>query len=162
MKLCTVCKNQFESEDAPILVMGAYGNPKYLCPDCASDLDTATLGRDFDSIAAAMERLGKKMSNTDPDKQTYDTLGSLLESAAERAKAISAGEYDFSLDEQATEAETFDEIPEELRETEEDKALDAEDAAKQEKFDKWFNWVSLGAVIGAVAFVVWKIIEGLA
>ena len=163
MKSCTVCNRMIEGEDAPVLVMGPYGNPKSLCPECAADLDEATLGRDIARIGEAMDRLGAKMSASDPDKQTYDTLKEILEAAGERAKAIERGEYDFALDEKEDEsAEGFDEIPEELRETEEDRALDEQDAKKQEAFDKWFNWVSLGAVIGAVAFVVWKIIERLA
>ena len=161
MKTCTVCKATNIADDAPILVMGAYGNPKYLCPECSAYLDTATLGRDYDAIAEAMDELGKRMSASDPDKQTYDTMNSLLTNAAERAKAISEGSYDFSLDEREAETESFDELPEELRETEADKALDEKDAAAQARFEKWFNWVSLGAVIGAVGFVVWKIIERL-
>ena len=162
MKSCTVCNKMIEGDDAPVLVMGAYGNPKLLCPECSADLDEATLGEDIDKIGAAMDRLGSKMSASDPDKQTFDTLKQILESAAERAKAIERGEYDFSLDAQEDDSESFDEIPEELLETEEDRALDEQDAKRQEIFDKWFNWVSLGAVIGAVAFVVWKIVERLA
>ena len=160
MKTCTVCKRTLEGEDAPILVMGAYGAPKYLCPDCAADLDTATLGKDYDEIGAAMERLGARMSETDPDKLTFDTMNDILTSAAERAKAIAAGEYDFSLDEQAPE-EGFDELPPELLETEEDRALDERDAVLLAKFDKWFNWVAIGVVGGALAIVIWTLIERL-
>ena len=160
MKTCTVCKRTIDSDDAPILVMGAYGAPKCLCPECAADLDTATLGRDYGEIGAAMERLGARMSDTDPDKLTFDTMNELLTSAAERAKAIAAGEYDFSLDEQAPE-EGFDELPPELLETEEDRALDEKEAAALAKFDKWFNWVAIGVVAGTLAFVVWKLIERL-
>lgn len=160
MKTCTVCRKSFDSEDAPILIMGAYGSPKYLCPECAADLDVATLGRDFDEIGAAMERLGARMSNTDPDKLTYDTMNGLLASAADRAKAIAAGEYDFSLDEQSSE-DSFDELPPELLETDEDRALDEKEAAALARFDKWFNWVAIGVVAGALAFVAWRLIERL-
>ena len=51
--------------------------------------------------------------------------------------------------------DVMEEIPEELQETEEDKALDAEEAKKQEKFDKIMNWLTIGALaITAIVLIV--------
>lgn len=158
MKQCAICDRHIEAEDAPILTMGAYGNPKYLCDECARVLDIATLGKEYNEIAAAMERIGERMSDFDPDGVTYKTVSDIMEHAAERAKAIKEGTYDFALDE-AEDEESFDEIPEELLETEEDKELDKKDEEKQKQFDKFFNWVSLGAIIGALGFVIYKILD---
>ncbi len=147
-------------EDSPILVMGAYGIPKCLCDSCASDMELVTGGKDYSEIESAMERIGKKMSSFSADKQTFETVNELLKSAAERAKKIRDGSYDFSLDNE--ELESSDElidIPEELRESEEDIALDKKDEEKQKKFDKFFNWVTIGMIIGAVGFFVYKLLE---
>lgn len=158
MKQCAICDRHVEAEDAPILTMGAYGNPKYLCDECAEDLDIATLGKEYDEILAAMDRIGKRMSDFDPDGVTYKNVSAIMERAAERAKQIKAGTYDFALDE-AEDEESFDEIPEELLETEEDKELDKRDEEKQKRFDAVFNWISFGAIIGALGFLVYKILD---
>ena len=49
---------------------------------------------------------------------------------------------------------SFDEIPEELQETEEDKELDRREAEKQKKFDKIMNWVSLIAIGGTLIYLI--------
>ena len=54
---CTVCNKEFKSEEPKILAMGAYGTPKYVCDGCSEDLDEATLGREPEKIAAAMDRI---------------------------------------------------------------------------------------------------------
>ena len=161
MKKCTICNKEITSEDAPILVMGAYGNPKLLCDDCSADLDTVTEATDYSDIAEAMDRLGKRMTDNAPDPQTLNTVNDILSEAALRAKEIRDGSYDFSRDaEEASEdTESFDEIPEELCETEEDKEKDRLDEEKQKQFDKIFNWIALGALIGVVIFVIWQILD---
>lgn len=158
MKQCAICDRHVEAETAPILTMGAYGVPKYLCEECAADLDVATLGTDYDEIAAAIERVGNKMSNFDPDGQTYKTVSALMERAAARAKAIKEGTYDFALDAEES-AEGFEELPDELLETEEDRELDRQDEEKQKEFDKFFNWVSLGVLVAAVLLVIWRVLD---
>ena len=158
MKQCVICDKVFESEDAPILAMGAYGTPKYLCEECAADIETVTCERDCDKIAEAMARLGDKMASFDPDSMTYRTVEGIMAHAAERARAIKAGTYDFALDE-VEEESSFDEIPEELLETEEDRALDARDEERQRKFDSVFNWVSFGLITAAVIFVVYRLLS---
>jgi hypothetical protein len=160
MSKCTICNREITSEDPRILTMGAYGTPKYLCDECSSDIDEVSCGRDYDKIAATMEKIGNLLANSNPDKTTFETVNSIMEEAAERAKLIKSGEYDFSLDEYKSDGEeTFEDVPEELKETEEDRELDREDEEKLKKFDKFFNWVLVGAGIGLVGFIIWRIID---
>ena len=158
MSKCCMCDVNIEREDAPVLSMGAAGNPRLLCERCAGLLDTATLGTDFDTIKDAVEQIGTIMADHDPDGVTFNIVSDLMKSASERAKAIRDGSYDFSLDEQDTD-QGFDEIPEDLRESEEDIAKDKEDEEKLKQFDKFYNYVLIGAGIAAVAFVIWKIVD---
>ena len=167
-KLCSICKNTVDSETAAVLTVGGYGNAKYICDECASLLDTATTAREFDAVKAAMDSIGEKMarSNVDDDL-VIATVGELFIGAKKRAKAIKDGTYDFSLeetkideeqgsDDEQKSDEEFD-IPDELRETEEDKALDAADEKKNVFFDKIFNWISLALIVGGLAAVVYLV-----
>lgn len=158
-KNCSTCLTRIVSDDAPVLIMGAYGTPKLLCDDCAALIETITLGRDYDEITAAMQTLTEKMSaaNID-DRFTVNTVTKILSDSAVRAQKIKEGTYDFALDEQ-TDEESFDEIPEELKETEEDKLLDEKDAEANEKFDKFMNklWIVVG--IAAAGYIIWKILS---
>lgn len=165
-KLCSICNKLVDSEIASILTMGGYGNPKYICDDCANDLDTATTAREYDEIKAAMDSIGEKMSkNNIDDELVIATVGELFLGAKERAKAIEQGTYDFSaenevVDQPDTEidevVEEFD-IPEELRESEEDKALDAAEAKQAAFYEKILNWVSLGLIVASVAAIVYLV-----
>lgn len=158
MPKCTICQSSELHADSPILVMGAYGVPKYLCDTCSADLDAATGERDFSLIEAAMERVGKRLADGKADKQTVEVVASVLERAGKRARAIKNGSYDFSLDEcEACDGE-LSEIPEELLESEEDKELDRRDEEKQRQFDEFFKWVAIGAFIGIAGFIIYQII----
>jgi len=160
MKSCCICQAPITVEEPPILIMSAYGEPRCLCEDCSAELDTVTLGKELDAIAAAMDGIGKKMSESDPDKLTFNTVNKIMQKGAERAKAIREGSYDFALDGEAEEnGEGFDEIPEELAETEEDKELDRRDEEKAKKINQFLDWVTVGALIGAVGFFIWKLVE---
>ena len=158
---CTVCNKEFTSEEPKILAMGAYGNPKYMCNECGTDFDIATLDTDVVKIAEAMDRIGKKMASSNPDKFTFDTVNGVMASAGERARLIKEGNYDFSLDETDDEgdSEGFDEIPEELRETEEDRALDEADEEKMKTFNKVYDWILTGAIIAFAGYLVWRILD---
>jgi hypothetical protein len=149
-KKCVLCDRTITEESPAILAVGAYGNPKCVCGECQGLLDTATLGREYDKIADAMDAIGKRMADSTPDNQSYEVVNALLTDAAERAKKIKAGEYDFSLDEEPAED---GEIPEELLETEEDRALDKRDEEREKKFNKVFNWVT-GIVFAAAAILI--------
>ena len=158
MAKCAICRRVVDGESAPILELSGYGYTRVLCDECAEELDLATLGTDAEKIAEAMDSIGKKMSVTDADPHTFETVDGILRNAMERAKAIKAGEYDFSLDEQSDSAD-FDEIPEEFRESEEDIALDKADEEKAEKVNRFLDYVSLGVIVGIVIFVVWKLVD---
>ena len=155
--ICSLCYNTCE-EDAPVLVMGPYGTPRLLCSECSADLDTATLSKDVAEIKAAMQRLGDKIARKNPEDLSLETANGILGEAADRARLIEAGEYDFSLDEQTNDDELLD-IPEEQKESEEDKLLDEKEANLNAKFDKVLNWVLIVAGIAVVGVIIWKIIE---
>lgn len=160
MKNCCICKRRIENEDAPLLAMGAVGNPKLLCDDCAKLLDGATVGTDIEVIETCIGEIGKRMSEGNPDGVTFNIVSSLMAKAAARAKSIKLGEYDFSMDEQeSTEASELEEIPEEWLETEEDRELDRKDEEKMEKFDKVYNGLLIGAGIAFAGILIWKIVE---
>lgn len=158
MAKCCICDAHIEREDAPVLSMGGAGYARVLCDRCSGLLDTATLGQDFEEIKGAIAEIGDLMADHDPDNVTFNIVSGLMLEASERAKAIRDGSYDFSLDSEENE-EGFDEIPEELRESEEDIQKDKEDEEKLEKFNKFYNYVLIGAGIGAAAIIIWKIID---
>ena len=158
-KICSTCLRPISSENAPVLVMGAYGNPKLLCDECAALIDTITLGRDYNEIEESMQTLTDRMSASNVDDRfTIATVTEILADSAVRAQKIKEGPYDFALDD-AVDEDAMDDIPEELRETEEDRLLDEKDAEANAKFDKFLNWMWVGVGIAAACFLVWKIIE---
>ena len=118
-----------------------------------------------------MDSIGEKMGkNNIDDELVIATVGELFIGAKSRAKAIEAGEYDFSdedaesapeveseeTEQSGEEVEEFD-IPEELRETEEDKALDAKDKKNNAFYDKIFNWISIGIIVATLAAVAYLV-----
>ena len=156
-KICSICLSQIIEVDPPILTMGAYGTPKCLCESCAEQIETATAGKEYDAIVEAMDSITAKLSkmNVD-DKIVVDTVTGLFSEAAARAQKIKEGAWDFSLDEAEPSDEGFDEIPEELQETEEDRLLDEKDAVSMKKFDKVMNWVWAGVLALVLGFIIWK------
>ena len=157
-KKCSLCLTPLEGDEADILTMGAYGNPKYLCPECAELLDKAMISTDYDEITDAIRALDGKLNKANiDDRFVSETVSEIFNSAAKRATEIKEGTYDFSLDEIKDEDE-MDEIPEELEETEEDRLLDEKEAAATKKFDKIMTWVYAAVLVGVVAFVVLKFI----
>ena len=159
MSKCTVCDREITAEEPKLLSISAFGNPKYLCDECASDIEEITLGREFEKIGEAMERLGKKMADSSPDNSTFSTVNEIMEESAERAKLIREGKYDFSLDDEPEDEGGFDEIPEELQETEEDRELDRQDEENLKKFNKVYN-ILLAIIIAAIlGFWAWRLLD---
>ena len=64
MKHCAICRREINEENAPILAMGSFGNPRYLCDECASDIDQATSSRESSEIEAAMQKISEKLAVT--------------------------------------------------------------------------------------------------
>ena len=153
MKSCSICKAAIEAAAPSILTMGAYGNPRYACEACDKEIEKMLLSREPDGVFAAMKVLGDHLARTAcEDNSVIATVKDLMDGATERAEAIKAGTYDFSLD--GEQEEELVEVPEELRETEEDRALDARDERIAKKWDKAINvawYIALG--LFAVAFV---------
>ena len=156
-KICSLCNNVCE-DDSPVLVMGPYGNPRLVCGECSSELDEITLGKEPETIKAAMQRLGDKIAAKNPDDLSLETVNSIFESAGERLKLIEEGSYDFSLDDNSSEDQLSD-IPEDQRETDEDRLRDEQEAKLNAKFDRFLNWFLLGAGIVVAGVIIWKIIE---
>ena len=146
-KKCCICQRSVDAENASILTMSGYGNPRYLCEECEALVDTATLGSEYEKIKDAMDCLGKTLADNDTGDQTvYDAVNALFTSAAERAELIREGKYDFALD--TVSDDGFDEIPEELQETEEDKQRDKKDEKINRVLDKVTSWLC-GAMLAA-------------
>ena len=158
MEKCCICNKEIEREDPAVLAMGGAGIPRYLCDDCEALLDSATLSRDYDEAGAAIGKLSKMMADNDPDPVTYTMISGFLMNASDRAVAIKEGKYDFALDEKTVD-EGFEEIPDDLLESEEDKEKDRIDEEKMKKFDKIYNIILIGFCVIFVGFLIWKVIE---
>ena len=141
--------------------MSPFGNPKLLCEECEADIETVTADRDYDKIVSAIERLGLRVSDSQTiDAQSYEAVKNILETAGDRATAIKNGTYDFSLDEAAEEEEEgYDDIPEDMKETEEDAELDRKDEENMKKFDKVFTWVAIAAFAAVGVFIVYRLLD---
>ncbi len=153
---CAICGKTVNSENAPILTMGAYGTPLYICDECAEELDAATSGTDYSQIKNAFGKIVKKIEKGQTNGEfVNDTLQNILDDAMERAEKIKDGTYNFESEEQS-EREELEEIPEELAESEEDKKLDERDAERNARFEKIFN---IGFAIAIAAAAVFALIR---
>lgn len=157
-QLCAICKAAVDSDTAPVLTVGGFGNVRYLCEECDAELADVTAARDTELIASAMERISKKMAASDKDATTLATVEEIMRAASEHAEKIKEGTYDFAEDGDGT-ADGEEEIPEELLESEEDKALEEETAKRNAKLDKITNIVCLVVFIAVFAFCAYKIIK---
>ena len=157
-KLCSLCKAKVDSETAALLTMGGFGNPKYVCQECDTDLNTATLGREISDISSSMDRISKKMLKSGvTDEQVLATVDEIMLEAKARAEKIKLGEYDFALDEQDEPID--EEIPEELRESEEDREKAEEEEKATKKAEKIANVISLLILLAVLGYLGYKIIS---
>ena len=156
---CALCGRIPECEEPAVLTMGRYGHPRHLCEECESQMDTANLGRDYDEIINAIDILGKKATSfAFDDDVTMDVMRAFIMRAAKRAADIKAGNYNFDVEDAPVEEEGFDEIPEELRETEEDAELDRIEAEKAKHFDKFLNGLWIGVFAAIFVFALLKVV----
>lgn len=155
MRKCAICQTEQMYEDSPILVMGPFGVPRYLCDECAEDIELATRSPEYPEAEAAIERVGEKLRRGKCDDLTVEVTSALLTDAAKRVGEIKRGEYDFSLDEVADEPQ---ELPEELTESEEDKELDRRDEERQKKFNRIFDRITIALIAVAAAAILYKVI----
>ena len=158
MKNCSICKSAIDAENPSILTMGGYGNPRYVCEACDKEIERMLLSKDTEEIGNAMKTLGDHLARIGcEDGAVIETMEEMVSRAAARADKIAAGTYDFSEDEEASAEEEFVEIPEDLQETEEDRALDERDERNAQKWDKVMNWVwyiALGLFAAAFIFLL--------
>ena len=160
MSNCCICEKSVEREDAPILAMGGAGYARVLCEECDSELQVATRGHDVEEIKAAINSLSTKMANGEPDTVTYRMMSEILVTATQRAMEIKDGSYDFARDDEE-DNEGFDEIPEELLESDEDIELDRKDEEKAKKFDKVYSIILTISLIALGGMIIWRIIQAL-
>ena len=153
---CSICYKKIEdTENAPILAMGHYGTPRYLCSECEELIDTARRSRDLEKIESAMTRLGQTVGNVSAgDDIVLETVEEIFRTATDRAEKIKLGTYDFALDECEGEEFELEEIPEELLETEEDKQKTEREAEINKKFNKVMDIVTAAVFIAAVAALI--------
>ncbi len=155
---CSICNNKVDEQTAPIIAMGGYGYPRYICDECAEKIEIITHSRDVDEIKAGIADIVDKMENGElNDKILIKSVCEILDTAKERLLLIERGEYDFSLDESDSADEEGD-IPEELLESEEDKIIDEREKEEKRRFDNIFNWVALGVfsvvLIAGILFIL--------
>ena len=156
MSVCSICGKSIDAENAPILTMGAYGTPIHICDECAEDLDVITSSEDYDAIKVSFGKIVKFIEKSQTKGEfVNETLQNILDEAMERAEKIKNGTYDFADDTQADE-QSFDEIPEELTESEEDIKLDREEAERNAKFEKIFN---IGLAIAVAAAAIFALVR---
>lgn len=154
-KYCSLCLSPIEAEDAPILTISGAGVARCLCDKCAEDIETASGAKEYDSIAEAMDRLTASISeNNIDDSVSLAALDNILKHAAARATLIKEGKYDFSKDDEI-EGEVLEELPEDMLESEEDKALDERDIERANKLDRVLNWIWAAVLAGTVGFLIW-------
>ena len=160
MSNCCICERDVEREDAPILAMGGAGYARVLCEECDRELQVATRGRDVEEIKEAINSLSNKLANGEPDGVTYRMMNEILITATQRAMEIKDGTYDFARDDEE-DNEGFDEIPEELLESDEDIELDKKDEEKAKKFDKVYSIILTISLIALGGMSIWRIIQAL-
>ena len=154
-KICCICQYPIEKDDAPVIAMSGYGNPKCVCEKCEELIDTATKSHDPEEITNACKSLGEKLTDGNTgDEQIIVSVNEIIYSASERCNAIKDGTYDFSLDEENADEE-FD-ITEELEETEEDRQKDEHDEKIARILDTIASWAAGLILVGAVAFFIIK------
>lgn len=142
MRCCSICKAPVEGEAPSVLTMGGYGNPRFVCEGCDKEIEKMLLSKELGEVQEAMQTLAGHLERIGcEDNAVIATMEQMMARANERAVAIKEGRYDFSLDAPNAEEEELVEIPEELQETEEDRALDEQEEKVAEKWDKVMNWV---------------------
>lgn len=148
-----------DSENAAILALGGYGNAKYICDECDELLNNATRGREIAEINTAMDALSCRMRRAGIDDTfVLKTVDSVLKEARSRRDRIARGDYDFSAEEQKD--GEIEEIPEELRETEEDRLADERELEEAKKWDKVITVVSAVVFSAVLIYFLYRFIAG--
>lgn len=157
-QLCSCCKAPIDSENAAILALGGYGNAKYLCDGCDELLNIATRGREVSEIDGAIDSVEKRMRRAGIDDTfVLKTVASVMKDARARRDEIASGEYDFSAEEESD--GECEEIPEELRETEEDRLADERELEEAKRWDKVISIVSAVIFSLVIIYFLYRFID---
>ena len=159
MAICAICGKEVSESEAPILYMTGAGVPRLICDEHAALIDTATEGRDPESIKAAIAQLGDDLIKGDTDDlNVIGLVNEIIKTASERAELIEKGELDLSLDDgEDTEDEDFDITPD-MMETEEDKAKTEKEEKINKIVDNILTWVMGLAIVVAVAIFTYIVV----
>ncbi len=162
---CCICKKNVEQECAPILMMSAYGIPRYICPECESAIDKAMESLDPETINDSCRKLGESLTagNTD-DTAVIDEVNKIIFDAKSRCKKIKDGTYsedensENGKDSDAVKNEEEFELTEDLLETEEDRAKDEHDAKVAKIVDTAVSWAAGIMIVAAIVFFIIKFV----
>ena len=155
-KNCCICQAPITKENAPIIAMSAYGNPRCVCENCEAIIDSATLSHDPNEIVESCKSLGEALTRGNTcDERVIDAVNEIICEASIRCEKIANGNYDFSEDEAVGEA--F-EITDEIMESEEDRIKDEKDQKTAKIIDTIASWASGIILLGAVVFFILKFI----
>jgi hypothetical protein len=154
---CAICLKLVDEENAPILTMSGAGVPRYLCEECEVDVAAVSDSLVRDEIADATKRILSKITeNNIDDPVTMRTVTDILKDGANRATAIEDGSYNTESETaDSEESEILEEIPEDLLETDEDRALDEAEEEKFKKIDKVLSWIWGIAIVAIVGLMAW-------
>ncbi len=156
MHNCSLCASEINTEQPPILTVGAYGTPKYICEACASAIDDMTTSRELDKISAAFDRISDAVvQNTESDGTVNRVITEIMEKSRIRAERIKDGSYDFSEDEECEEIP--EDIPEELAEAPEDIEQDEREQKRNKKIDKIVNIIFTAALVAIAIYAIIKL-----
>ena len=158
-EICALCHRPIDNDDPAVLALSGYGVPRKICSSCERLIDTADSSHDYDEIKAATDEIGALIeSSAIDDSVVLETLSGILSSAAERAKKIKAGTYDFHEDEKVGDPDIPDEVPEELRESEEDKAAEAAEEERAKKVGKIMDFVYIALFLALIVFIILRFV----
>ena len=155
---CAICLKGVDEENAAILTMSGAGVPRYLCEECEADIAAISESIDREEITEATKHiLARVTENNIDDPVTMRTVTTILGDGAKRAAAIEDGTYDpeAEVEEEDAESEILEEIPEDLLESDEDRALDEAEEERFKKIDKVLSWVWGITLVAVVAFMAW-------
>lgn len=148
-KRCSVCTRDIESDEPAILVMGAYASPRYLCSECEEDFDLLTTAADAELVGKTVEKIYKKLVDSNcTDEIVLEAVDEIKSSTAQRISGETCEQSE----------EELVEIPEELRESEEDIAEAKREEERAKIFDKVMNIVLAVALTGFAIFLIWYLI----
>ena len=175
MNRCSVCLRTIEGDDAPILTISGYGKPRLLCPRCDKLVGTICDSTDKVEVSEAIKKIGESLTSANvDDKAVFDTLKTMIDEARvrieegvlpntdesdEQGNVLSSGSENATAEDTAEEAyeEIFD-IPEELRESEEDRVKDEKEAKHNKVMDSVVGWAAAAILVATIVIFIVKFI----